>query len=50
MGTGSGVIFKGSGFYLTDYRKDQGKKSDKPAEKKETPKGNSSTPDTTKKD
>ncbi len=21
MGTGSGVIFKGTGFYLTDYRK-----------------------------
>jgi putative FmdB family regulatory protein len=21
MGTGSGLIFKGSGFYLTDYRK-----------------------------
>ena len=24
MGTGSGVIFKGSGFYLTDYKKKSG--------------------------
>ena len=41
IGTGSGVIFKGSGFYETDYRSDsykKGEKSDKasaskPAEK-----------------
>lgn len=23
MGTGTGLIFKGSGFYLTDYKKDE---------------------------
>ena len=25
---GTGLIFKGSGFYLTDYKKDGGKKSE----------------------
>jgi predicted nucleic acid-binding Zn ribbon protein len=33
MGTGSGVIFKGSGFYLTDYKN---KKVSEKAEKRET--------------
>ena len=33
VGTGAGVIFKGSGFYATDYRSD----SYKQAAKKETP-------------
>lgn len=33
LGTGAGVIFKGSGFYITDYRSD----SYKEAAKKETP-------------
>ena len=36
LGAGSGVIFKGSGFYQTDYRSDSYKKgasSDKPAAK-----------------
>jgi putative FmdB family regulatory protein len=33
MGTGAGVIFKGSGFYQTDYRSDSYKKSAE-AEKK----------------
>jgi predicted nucleic acid-binding Zn ribbon protein len=28
VGGGSGLIFKGSGFYLTDYGKGQKKKSD----------------------
>lgn len=27
MGTGAGIIFKGSGFYQTDYRSDSYKKS-----------------------
>lgn len=43
LGGGAGLIFKGSGFYLTDYKKDNkksetpsGKKQDKPSEKKET--------------
>ena len=26
IGAGSGIIFKGSGFYATDYRKDKSKK------------------------
>ena len=43
IGTGSGVIFKGSGFYQTDYRS----KSYKEAEKKE--KGTADTDDTKKK-
>jgi len=29
IGTGSGLIFKGSGFYLTDYRSDSYKKAAK---------------------
>ena len=36
LGTGAGIIFKGSGFYQTDYRSDSYKKAaekDKPAEK-----------------
>jgi putative FmdB family regulatory protein len=33
VGTGAGLIFKGSGFYITDYRSD----SYKEAAKKETP-------------
>lgn len=43
IGTGAGIIFKGSGFYATDYRSESYKKaatSETPAktsEKKETP-------------
>lgn len=46
LGTGAGLIFKGSGFYQTDYRSEaytksaQGESSSstsKPADKKETP-------------
>jgi hypothetical protein len=33
LGTGAGLIFKGSGFYITDYRSD----SYKEAAKKESP-------------
>lgn len=39
LGAGSGVIFKGSGFYITDYKKNktsETKPSHKKAEKKET--------------
>lgn len=32
IGTGAGMIFKGSGFYITDYGKD-GKKDQRPAAK-----------------
>ena len=35
IGTGAGIIFKGSGFYETDYRSDSYKK----AQKKETESG-----------
>jgi len=31
---GGGLIFKGSGFYITDYKKSDEKTSEKPAEKK----------------
>ena len=40
LGTGAGVIFKGSGFYATDYRSDTYKKSaesEKPAATKKEP-------------
>jgi putative FmdB family regulatory protein len=47
IGTGSTIIFKGSGFYKTDYRSESYKKkaeADKPKEKKDTekPKGDKS--------
>jgi len=35
MGSGSGVIFKGSGFYLTDYKKKESTKAEQPTTKKE---------------
>jgi len=43
IGTGAGIIFKGSGFYATDYRSESYKKAaksespSKTSEKKETP-------------
>ncbi len=43
IGAGAGVIFKGSGFYQTDYRSESYKKAKKESEKKTTDK------DTTKK-
>jgi putative FmdB family regulatory protein len=39
LGTGGGIIFKGSGFYQTDYRSDSYKKA-VDAEKKATGSGN----------
>ncbi len=44
LGTGAGLIFKGSGFYSTDYRSD----SYKAAAKKETEKPKSETQSTSK--
>jgi putative FmdB family regulatory protein len=38
IGTGAGFIFKGDGFYLTDYRSDSYKKAVE-AEKKDSPGG-----------
>jgi len=40
LGTGGGIIFKGTGFYQTDYRSssyEKGAKADKPTEKKSEP-------------
>lgn len=34
LGTGAGLIFKGAGFYTTDYKKSSGGGSDKEPEKK----------------
>ncbi len=34
LGTGAGIIFKGSGFYETDYRSDSYKKGEESATKK----------------
>ena len=39
LGTGGGIIFKGSGFYQTDYRSDSYKKAAE-ADKKSTTSGN----------
>jgi len=36
MGTGGGLIFKGSGFYQTDYKKNGSSPSTSPAKKEKT--------------
>ena len=46
LGTGAGIIFKGSGFYQTDYRSESYKK----AQKADKPKENSSSGSESKKD
>ncbi len=38
LGVGAGFIFKGSGFYITDYRSEGYKKSKSDATKSDTPK------------
>ncbi len=38
LGTGAGLIFKGSGFYETDYRSDSYKKGEKKAAEASKPK------------
>lgn len=48
LGTGGAVIFKGSGFYETDYRSESYKKAAEAEKKKQS--GDSSKSDTTKKD
>ena len=57
LGTGAGLIFKGSGFYITDYRDksyhEAAKKDSKPAESKpaaEAPKPAKKESKSTKKD
>lgn len=44
LGTGAGIIFKGSGFYETDYRSRNYREGEKKAEKEE--KAATSTPST----
>ena len=34
IGAGAGIVFKGSGFYVTDYRKENQKQSNEGSEKK----------------
>ncbi len=50
LGTGAGLIFKGSGFYITDYRsanyKDGAKKESSASETKSSGEGNAKTPST----
>jgi putative FmdB family regulatory protein len=55
IGTGAGIIFKGSGFYQTDYRSDSykkaaqketGSKTTKTSDKKETKTPTEATPQT----
>jgi len=41
FGTGSAVMFKGSGFYETDYRSDSYKKGEKAAKDSKAPKSDS---------
>ena len=51
IGSGGGLIFKGSGFYLTDYKKTGSIPDAKPAKKKEEKKADTSptkTPSETK--
>lgn len=43
---GSGLIFKGSGFYITDYAKGKGKKTETTTAPKNGSKSNSSKPKT----
>ncbi len=46
IGPGAAILFKGSGFYQTDYRSDsykQGAKADQPAESSAKPSGSSSS-------
>jgi putative FmdB family regulatory protein len=50
IGTGAGLIFKGSGFYITDYRSDSYKEKAKSesGEKSETPKSDAAKTDSAK--
>lgn len=50
IGTGGGVIFKGSGFYLTDYKNKPAEKSSSSTEKSKTPDATSKTESSTSSD
>ena len=41
IGTGGGLLFKGTGFYITDYRSDSYKQGEKAAKKDSSPKAES---------
>jgi putative FmdB family regulatory protein len=43
LGTGAGLIFKGSGFYETDYKRGNGAKSDTAASSKDGAKSDTKT-------
>lgn len=44
IGTGAGLIFKGSGFYLTDYKKPSKNSDSKPVSKSKSSKQSESKP------
>jgi putative FmdB family regulatory protein len=46
IGTGAGIIFKGSGFYETDYRSDSYKKAEKAEKDAAKPKSDDKKSDT----
>ena len=48
FGTGAAIVFKGSGFYQTDYRSDSYKKGEKAAKDKEKSKSESKKSDKSK--
>ena len=48
LGIGAGFIFKGSGFYITDYRSDAYKKSKSDSAAESAPKTDSTKKDTAK--
>lgn len=45
LSAGAGLLFKGPGFYVTDYRKDEGRPKSEGEAAKEPPSSSSSTPD-----
>lgn len=49
IGAGAGLIFKGSGFYLTDYRSDSYKKGAEAAKSAESPASESKSDSSSKK-
>jgi putative FmdB family regulatory protein len=49
IGTGTGLIFKGTGFYLTDYKKEAGGQSKKEPKKPETKEAPPPSPPSTEK-
>ena len=49
IGAGAGLIFKGTGFYLTDYKKERSTPPSGESQTKKAPKGDSSPPGAEKK-